>query len=625
MIGYYEQVTAFSTENAGTSEWCKAKKNGRQYFIKKFQKPVYPSKDLGLSETKYEARVKRFHAAKAHYEQLYNALRSNNTSGALVVPEEVISYQFHLCTVTDFVAGNVKPHEVCKLSEWQRLVLMRTLTLAVMNVHSAGIVHGDMKPDNILITQDPKSGACVLKLIDFDSSYFTSSAPESADDIAGDMAYWAPEVLAKFTNESIVLDKSVDIFALGLILHYLWTGDIPQKPTDKTIGECMLSGNTITLAPSLPLVMNKIINGLIETDPKKRLSCQNVYDILGIQLAKYPKTITKLVSEEHIKADPAEVEILFCDISGTTFKRTPLLVEAGSSVTVKAKQFDDYVLTSADKVLVKVDSAGVPNVSVVKFIYKKKSTVGKAFMYIILLFLLIWVLVAISQNTGMGEENSGGENTNRHVATQTAGEPTSSPKQRTPATPTHRPLSLSGTSSSRLYNRIEWQSESNTVYQIERRLDSGNSWTTLDRTTSSYYVDSSVAQGVTYVYRVTAYRENILLNQEACWITTYKQPTPTPTKRAASSSQSSWLIGEKCYVNVGSGWTRYGPGISYSEYRSVSRGTSFVICDVKLCTDGTSEKDWYQIKLNNQMCWISSGIVNVNGYTNGTRNGIPIQ
>ena len=38
MIGSYEQLTPFTNENAGTSEWCRAQKDGRPYFIKKFLK-----------------------------------------------------------------------------------------------------------------------------------------------------------------------------------------------------------------------------------------------------------------------------------------------------------------------------------------------------------------------------------------------------------------------------------------------------------------------------------------------------------------------------------------------------------------------------------------------------------
>jgi len=393
MIGCYEQVKDFTNENAGTSEWCIAQKDGKRYFIKKFQKPVYPSKDLGLSEAKYEARVKRFHATKKKYEHMYNALRANNHSGLLVVPQEVISYQFHLCTVAEQIAANVEPEEVHRLSEWQRLVLMRSMTLALMNVHAAGVIHGDMKPDNFLITQNAENGVCLLRLIDFDSSYWASSPPESAEEIGGDMAYWAPEILAKFTDESIVLDKAVDVFALGLILHYLWMGALPKKPEGKTIGECLLAGGEVILDESLPLVLNRLISGLIARDPEKRFSCQNAYDVLGVQLENYPRTIVKLVKDE-AKAAAARVEVRFRDTEGNTLETIPLTLEPGTSVTVNAKQIEGYEVAGVDRVRLTVNEKGEPSTSAVTFVYqRKKSRQGLIVLLTALGVILLWLLL----------------------------------------------------------------------------------------------------------------------------------------------------------------------------------------------------------------------------------------
>ena len=139
-IGLYKQITPFTNLNAGSAEWCRAEKGGRDYFIKKFQSPVYPSEELGLPEKKFKTRMARYHASETSRKSIYRALRENNRSGALVVPYEVISYQYHLCAVSDFVTGNLLPEQICRLSEWQRIVLMRTLTLALTDVHRAGIV-----------------------------------------------------------------------------------------------------------------------------------------------------------------------------------------------------------------------------------------------------------------------------------------------------------------------------------------------------------------------------------------------------------------------------------------------------------------------------------------------------
>lgn len=124
-IGLYTQLTEFTTENAGTAEWCMAERDGRKYFVKKFLSPIYPSKDIGLPEKLVKAGIVEFKEAMATKERLYSCLRDCEQSDFLVVPLEVINYQFHICTISEYVKGNVAPEKICLLSEWQRLILMR--------------------------------------------------------------------------------------------------------------------------------------------------------------------------------------------------------------------------------------------------------------------------------------------------------------------------------------------------------------------------------------------------------------------------------------------------------------------------------------------------------------------
>ena len=63
-IGLYQTTSDFSTQDAGTAEWCTAERDGKRYFIKKFHTPVYPSKEIGLPEKMYKAGVEEFHAAR---------------------------------------------------------------------------------------------------------------------------------------------------------------------------------------------------------------------------------------------------------------------------------------------------------------------------------------------------------------------------------------------------------------------------------------------------------------------------------------------------------------------------------------------------------------------------------
>ena len=102
-----------------------------------------------------------------------------------------------------------------------------------------------------------------------------------------------------------------------------------------------------------------------------------------------------------------------------------------------------------------------------------------------------------------------------------------------------------------------------------------------------------------------------------------------PIEGSSSSSTPSYnggsgyfpIIGQTCVIYEEGSNTRSGPGTGYAKIGRVERGSSYVVCDYAL---GDTNKDWYQIRTNNGLVWISSMLVNLNGNRNGTINGQPI-
>lgn len=398
-IGNYEQITDFTNGNAGTADWCVARRDGRNFFVKKFLAPVYPSEAIGLPPERFQRRVDRFHAEESRYNRLYGALNRQNASGALIVPRAVVTYQFHICTVASYFQGNVRPEDVCRLSPWQRLVLMRTLALALIDVHRAGIVHGDLKPENTLIYQDAATGMCQLRLIDFDGSYFASDPPAAADDIGGDMAYWAPEICAKFEREQIALDERIDDFALGILLHYMWCGCLPSKPKDQTIGEYVYAGNSISIDEGkVPPAIGKLIQGLLAADPERRMSCEQAYYILGVQLERCERTIVRLARPGGARpeaeraprpeaesgaeasfggeADLPSVQVLCMDRRGKLLAREEYQYAGRSSIVIPAKEIRGYSPDGDESCAVRFDVRGIPDRREVVFRYRRSFARG---------------------------------------------------------------------------------------------------------------------------------------------------------------------------------------------------------------------------------------------------------
>ncbi|MFI4849447.1 MAG: SUMF1/EgtB/PvdO family nonheme iron enzyme [Gimesia chilikensis] len=109
-------------------------------------------------------------------------------------------------------------------SEKQIITTIRKLALGLSEAHEIGVIHRDLKPANIMI--DRKGEPVVM---DFGLARRSSSDDVQVTQsgaIIGTPAYMAPEQVA---GDQAVIDHQVDIYALGVIMYELITGEMPFK------------------------------------------------------------------------------------------------------------------------------------------------------------------------------------------------------------------------------------------------------------------------------------------------------------------------------------------------------------------------------------------------------------
>lgn len=132
----------------------------------------------------------------------------------MAMPSPIAQNSAGIGSVTWFWALNTVSTQSTRLG-----LLIRALTRAA--VHGQGIIHRDIKPDNLLLTEDD-----CLKIVDFGvSEMFEKSTDMRTAKSAGSPAFLPPELcMAKHGDIS---GKAADIWSMGISLYCLKYGRLP--------------------------------------------------------------------------------------------------------------------------------------------------------------------------------------------------------------------------------------------------------------------------------------------------------------------------------------------------------------------------------------------------------------
>src|SRR5215213_2410516 len=194
VLNGYTILEDFKVVGAGLSKWTFAERGGRQFFIKEFLSPTYPDDAAPGSEKTKATKRARCATFEAHHRGMQKALAPLSAYGGnLIVTLDFFRWGAKYYKVTEKVeAEGLTSADIAALGLRVQLVMMKTVAHSLKILHDLKIVHGDLKPSNVLIKRTELG--YTTKLIDFDNAYI-AGRPPPPEEIVGTINYYSPELL----------------------------------------------------------------------------------------------------------------------------------------------------------------------------------------------------------------------------------------------------------------------------------------------------------------------------------------------------------------------------------------------------------------------------------------------
>jgi serine/threonine protein kinase len=212
-----------------------------------------------MARLRNEARV----ASSIQHENLVDVTHLGQTAdGAVFVVMELLEGNDLRHRLTEQEQHKDQPW----LDDDETRRIAREVLTGLHAAHEAGVVHRDLKPDNIFLAV--KNGATRAKIVDFGISKVAGSPEDMrltrTGQIMGTPLYMAPEQ----TRGAADIDRRADVYAMGVILYEMSTGRLPFEAT--TIYELIVKHATEAPPPprthreSLPEAVDAVIMRCLE-------------------------------------------------------------------------------------------------------------------------------------------------------------------------------------------------------------------------------------------------------------------------------------------------------------------------------------------------------------------------
>lgn len=168
----------------------------------------------------------------------------------------------HFGIVMEFISGqDLCELDLANLSFLERLKLLWQISCGIDDIHDAGLIHRDIKPNNMKVDAEG-----ILKIFDFGLARHSTVNAETQG-FKGTFGFAAPE---QFSNGFVSFTNAIDVYAFGVVALYILTQRVPARlcniPPSPLVNAF---GNVVELQPftELTKVLEQCLSHNISTRP----------------------------------------------------------------------------------------------------------------------------------------------------------------------------------------------------------------------------------------------------------------------------------------------------------------------------------------------------------------------
>lgn len=259
MVNEYVHVLKIGAGSYGKVVLYRSSIDGKHYAIKAFHKSHLLKLRVAPSETAMSDVLREV--------QIMKMLEHPNIVNLIEVIDDRSTDHFYM--VLEYVDGKLAKEGSgpAGIGENTARKYLRDIVSGLMYLHAHNIVHGDIKPDNLLVTH---SGT--VKIGDFSVSQVFEDDNDELRRSPGTPVFTAPECCLGLTYHG----KAADTWAVGVTLYCMILGDYPflgdtlQETYDKIVN------NPLVLPDYLNSQLKGLLEGLLCKDPKQRMTLDSV-------------------------------------------------------------------------------------------------------------------------------------------------------------------------------------------------------------------------------------------------------------------------------------------------------------------------------------------------------------